>query len=401
MRLGALTARRSANVRPALSRAKARGKGYAISLANTPLGAISTHAKTTKGMNLPRNYLSPDFIERVKRSYRLAMTDYSDSGASIWAHVETLRRPVHDALMASSNQTITDMFENPISCDLFYGMDNLAKTIEVSFASNPTVDQGLSDHSAFLIADLAQALGLRRWVPEHSEHFHSYKKSGWVEPPADTEDLLRAIEQAAGFQIDFPTPFRGERGFKTRRGLASYRAIQAIYQAFRVQQELATVTNSSVLEIGPGSGRTAYYAAKAGITRYATIDLPMGVVAQACFLGATLGPDRVWMIGDEGQPDGRIRLLPSNRLDSLEERFGVVLNVDSITEMGDDTALRFARWIASNADVFLSINHEANAVTIPFLARRVFGAAGHRRFPYWMRPAYVEEIFRMDSRKRD
>jgi hypothetical protein len=300
--------------------------------------------------------------------------------------------------MQNEDGTIRDMFENPLSSDLFYGMDNLSKSVELSLAANPAA-QALSNLSEVLIGDLAHALGLRRWVPESAEQFLSYKQSALAEPPADTEDLLRAIERAVGFKIDFPSPFRGERGLATQRGLASYRAIQAIYQAFRIQQELATVANASVLEIGPGMGRTAYYAVKAGISSYATVDLPMGVVAQACFLGATLGPDRVWMIGDDFQSNGRVRLLPAGGLDSLNEKFGVVLNVDSITEMSEGAALHYAQWITSNADVFLSINHESNLVTVPFLARRVFDTVEYRRFPYWMRPAYTEEIFRMRGRE--
>ena len=350
----------------------------------------------------PSSYLNHDFIERVKRSYRLAMTDYCDNGAGIWAQIDNLRRPVHDALMATSNETITNMFENPVSCDLFYGMDNLANSIETGSPVDPTIDQARSDQAAFLIGEVTHALGLRRWVPESAEQYRSYyKQSAYADPPADAENLLRIIERELGFLIDFPSPFRGERGLVTQRGLASYRAIQALYQVFRVQQELATVTNASVLEIGPGNGRTAYYAVKAGISRYATIDLPMGVVAQACFLGATLGPDKLWMIGDDCQSDDRVRLLPSNRLDLLKERFGVVLNVDSMTEMGEDVALHYVQWIASNADIFLSINHEANVITIPSLARRIFGTVEYRRFPYWMRPAYIEEIFRMKEGIRD
>ena len=50
----------------------------------------------------------------------------------------------------------------------------------------------------------------------------------------------------------------------TARGLATYRAIQALYQCYRVAQELFGDPNKSILEIGPGMGRTAYYCWTAG-----------------------------------------------------------------------------------------------------------------------------------------
>ncbi|PNG25029.1 hypothetical protein CR492_15370 [Methylocella silvestris] len=118
-------------------------------------------------------------------------------------------------------------------------------------------------------------------------------------------------------------------------------------------------------------------------------------MAQACFLGATLGPDAVWMIGDSpALAAERICLFPSTHPLPETERFGLILNVDSITEMGASASARYAEWIAKRADVFLSINHEANAVTVADLASRFFPSADSRRVIYWMRHGYAEEVFR-------
>lgn len=151
----------------------------------------------------------------------------------------------------------------------------------------------------------------------------------------------------------------------------------------------------TVLEIGPGLGRTAYYAFKMGIGDYTTVDLPLGIVAQACFLGATLGPDLLWMIGDNpSMAPGRIRLLPSSRLDEIQQKFDIVLNVDLLTEKSSDVAAKYVTWIAKSADIFLSINHEANAFTTAELASaHLSPGAKTARSPYWMRQGYVEEIF--------
>jgi hypothetical protein len=354
-----------------------------------------TREETHMTQKLSEAYLANDFLERVKRSYRLAIEKSSGCDGDIWPQIDVMRRPVHDALMASENDGLREIFADPLITDLFYGVDNLASTVERLLAANPDADVGLSEQARDQITKLAQALGVTRWVPRDAEQFEAYGTAPHAKPIPDTDELLDAIEQKLGFPILFPTPFRGERGASTSRGVASYRAIAALYQAVRVTQEARITEQRSVLEIGAGMGRTAYYAVHAGIDAYTTIDLPMGVVAQACFLGATLGPDALWMLGEDEPLAKRVRLLPSTELHLLQGKFGVVLNVDSLTEMGEAVASRYVSWIAAHADIFLSINHEANGVTIPALAEDALAAADYRRFPYWMRPGYAEEIFRM------
>jgi hypothetical protein len=340
-------------------------------------------------------YLSDGFLERVKRSYGLAMEKVPGGEGTIWPQIDLLRRPVHDALTASENSALRDIFADPIATDLFYGVDNLASTIEGNLATKPGVDVALAEQARDQIATLAQALGVIRWVPQDAEQFEAYWRAPYAKSVPETDELLEAIEEKLKFPILFPTPFRGERGASTSRGVGSYRAIAALYQAFRVTQEARITEQGSVLEIGPGMGRTVYYAVKAGIGDYTTIDLPLGVAAQACFLGATLGPASLSMLGEDEPLAKRVRLLPSSELHLLQGKFGVVLNVDSLTELGGAEASRYVSWIAAHANAFLSINQEARDVTIPELAKDALAAADYHRFPYWMRPGYVEEIFRM------
>ncbi|WP_157158674.1 hypothetical protein [Bradyrhizobium sp. WSM1253] len=102
-----------------------------------------------------------------------------------------------------------------------------------------------------------------------------------------------------GFKIDFSNLYRGEIGLKTSRGVANYRAIQASYQAWRIVDNLDELPSSaSVLEIGAGLGRTAYYVMKMGVGRYTIIDLPLTNVSPGCFLGSTLGAHAVALHGE-------------------------------------------------------------------------------------------------------
>lgn len=145
--------------------------------------------------------------------------------------------------------------------------------------------------------------------------------------------------------------------------LSSGRARFAANQAKRLSMLLDEVGKRSVIEIGPGMGRTAFFAYRAGITDYSTIDLPLGVVAQACFLGRALGPDKIWFAGEAPETASeRIKLFFDGQKPG--GRFGVVLNVDSMTEMPRHEAFSYARWIDRHASLFLSVNHPQHVFSV-------------------------------------
>jgi hypothetical protein len=344
-------------------------------------------------LDKPGGYLGDAFLDRVKRVYRSASEGVSGLSGSIWGQINELQKPVHAALLADDNEALRSIFANPVASDLFYGVDNLACSIAEQWKSNAGAAQYAALSSRADIARLAEAHGARRvWLPTGGEHSMAEK----VDPATfDFEKAFEDLESIFGWRFEFPNPFEGEYGLETSRGLVSYRAVQAIYQAQRIREELAHTDKKGVLEIGPGMGRTAYYARLAGLRDYTTADLPIGIVAQACFLGATLGPDALWMQGESaGMGGGRIRLYSGSSLASIRRTFGVVLNVDSITEMESGSALTFFRWIESHCETFLSINHEANSVLVAQMARDIFPRSYRHRNPYWMREGYVEEVFK-------
>jgi hypothetical protein len=337
-------------------------------------------------------YLDETFLGRVKRSYRLAIDAAGGLSQSMWTAIGHMQLPIHRALMQDDDAGLRAIFADPGSTDLYFGVDNVCRAILAQFDAQPELPAGLPNVSADRIFRLAESLGIRRWLPPDGEQAQLY--SGGHPQGENAERTLDEIERSLGFGVSFPKPFPREYGLWSSRGLATYRALQALYQTHRLLAEIKNCKNRGVLEIGPGMGRTAAYAFIAGLRDYSTIDLPMGVVGQACFLAKTIGPDSIWMLGDEESSAGdRIRLLPSSSLHSIRRTYGVVLNVDSITEMGMETASYYAAWIPEHAEIFLSINHEANDVTVADLATTHFAGASWRRFPYWMRHGYVEEAF--------
>jgi len=200
--------------------------------------------------------------------------------------IDERRADVHAALMADGDDALRAIFFDPTSTDLFYGCDN----------------------------------------------------------------LCRSITQVEGALF-------------VETALADGRGRAAANRAEQISALLAGLSASSVVEIGPGMGQVAFFAHRLGIVDYSTIDLPLGIVAQACFLARVLGPDQLWFDGEAGEPPtGKVKLFCPGRLPS--GRYGLALNVDSITEMSEHVAFGYARWLGQHAQVFLSINHPRNSFTV-------------------------------------
>jgi len=173
----------------------------------------------------------------------------------------------------------------------------------------------------------------------------------------------------------------------------SYRVPQAIYQAWRISQLVSGIANPKVLEIGGGLGRTALYARQFGITDYTIVDIPVSSLAQGNFLGRVLGDERkISLFGEEGASADQVKLFPPSYFLDGSGRYDVVLNADSLTEIGIVAARQYWSAIKARADVFLSINHEANEFTVASLIKETPSIVQRSRSPYWMRRGYVEEV---------
>jgi hypothetical protein len=320
-------------------------------------------------------YLDDSFLDRVRTSYKLALDTVGAGMGKTWATINRKQTSVHAALMAGDNGDLRKIFAEPISSDLFYGVDNLSRSVLSDFDA-PAVVEALREGACRDLFSLAQALKIN----DGTTDFASF----------EAETALQRVDHILNQRVEFPNVFRGELGFLTARGTASHRAIHALDQTARLISLLDRSDQKSVIEIGPGMGRTAYYAYRSGVTDYTTIDLPMGIVAQACFLGATLGPEKIWMAGDDEKlAEGRVKLLGAGSLPRRE--FGIVLNCDSMTEMPISAALGYVHWIARHCRYFLSINHAMNKFTVEGISAASLECVSRR--PYAMRHGYVEEIF--------
>ena len=73
----------------------------------------------------------------------------------------------------------------------------------------------------------------------------------------------------------------------------------------------------------------------------------------------------------------------------------MILNVDSLTEIGKDDAIRYFKEIKKKAKYFLSINHEYNLFTISELAFEFPEFKLISRSRSWIRPGYIEELYQI------
>jgi len=326
---------------------------------------------------------SLSFVRRLRRAYILSTQLYSGSDSILWNNVVPQRqKDIHASLLDSDSQTLL-FLSDMLSHDLYYGVDNTCKSLW-----GTTKPHYLGEGED--IIKLAEAVGaLRVWNPSGGSKFPFKTK-----PNLDfsVEETLSILDNKFGFNITFPDPFGCEFGFPTSRGPVTYRAPQALYQAYRVKQFLGLVTQSGhgrVAEIGGGMGRTIYYMRQFGIVDITAIDIPLGMVRQACFLAGALGEDKLWLWGEPPVPEYAqlIKIVPPHSESQTQGNFDVVINVDSLTEMGASEAATYFNWMLSATKFFISINHEANDFCVQEFNCDFF------RYPYPLRDGYVEEFF--------
>ncbi len=237
-----------------------------------------------------------------------------------------------------------------------------------------------------LLYRLAEAVGAHRcWDPQHE-----VPQTG-----PDTDTLIRELEDCFGVELEFPTPYPHMTGIQTSRGIAGHRGIWGLYAAWL----LKCLGARKVLEIGAGMGWVAYYATTFGVREYHIVDIPLTALASAHFLGLARGEDSVRLYGEErreAEPAQGIRytIVPPNTF-PVDQRFDVVINIDSMVEMSRETAESYIADIKKVTKIFISINHEAHSfsATVAELLAKDPDVKHYTRNAFWLRRGYVEEVF--------
>jgi hypothetical protein len=113
-----------------------------------------------------REYLTEDFLRRVRRAYKLAMEHQRAGAGEIWGSIRTLQQSVHEALVSEDTEALRKTFRDSLRSDLYYGVDHACR----SFADQPVAgdyDDVMMTH----IRAVSTALNIPR--PDNPEEFLS------------------------------------------------------------------------------------------------------------------------------------------------------------------------------------------------------------------------------------
>jgi len=373
-------------VRRFLGRSRAYLRRAVLRRGHRLASAMAFHPKV-RHHNVPVGFTEGDsgisraMAKRLSDAYKFAADSFQGHNGSFWAENDERNKEFITALRSGDIDAISAMAKDPGAHSLFWGVDSLAK----GYRPKPGSTRRKLAPAISLLGDsllrLGEATGVEPlWYPESDLERRAR---------INVDAMLDKIARTTG-EFDFPNPFPDEFGIRTSRGIASYRCFQAIYQAWRVAEVTRAIGDQRVVEIGPGIGRTAYYAAKFGVTDYTTVDLPLGNISQAIFLSRAVGEDGITLPGEPARK-GCIRIETPTWFATTDEKFDVALNVDSLTEMSQTNAGAYADKIKSAARTFISINHEVNKFKVAELP--TLSNVPNERFPYWMRKGYAEERY--------
>ncbi len=319
-------------------------------------------------------------VRRVRAAYIAANQTFSEYGESQWGILDGYKSAIHNLVMRGTDDDLTVALRNPASNELFYGFDLVGAERTRMMRADETYQQREAQLISNAIELLASAVGATRVNnPEAPDHY----------PPEyhTSDELIELINH--NVRAEFPNPFPNEFGLKVKSGIVNLRAVFAVYQQYRTLQMMLLAKGNSILEIGAGLGRTAYYCHRSGATNYTIIDLPMTSLAQGYFLGRTLGDDNICLFGEDYRP-GAVRILPPACLSDVNA--DVVCNVDSLTEMDRSAADTYVKHALDTAKVLLSINHEVNKFTVNQVIKAHAPKIELMRYPAPMRAGYIEEI---------
>ncbi|MGC2854539.1 putative sugar O-methyltransferase [Novispirillum sp. DQ9] len=330
-------------------------------------------------------------LERIAAAYRKARPLNTSATPSMWDEHAAARARLAAALEASDLADLRGQFVDLFGGCLLDGMSH-GNRMFADEALNPYSRGFVGLRTLDCLHSLAEATGARP-IPSFAQH-------GLIAYVAllnqDPGRLLAEVQEALGFPLDMPAagaPYVCRLG-----GVATAPdVLRHAYIAHRLTQ-LGLGPEARVLEVGGGFGMAALCARRAGIGRFTIIDLPFVGAIQMAYLGGVLGAAEVSALGEAEAP---VRLLPPDAIADLpDDSFDIVINCDSLPEMGRETAAGYIRQFRRLAPRFLSVNQEAQKVhgglaqnLVPALVEAAGGFRRLHRFRYWMEQGYVEELY--------
>jgi hypothetical protein len=342
----------------------------------------------------PADTYDEALMRRIAAALRRSLARTTAAGDDIWTPIIANHQHFVELLTTGKLRAANDLLARMFATSLTYGFEQY-RTDELVVA-NPAHQQHIRQLAFDKLLSLAAFL---RAIPVQTVEqgdFLPYLR----ESP---DSLLERIEAKLQREISAPRFHGGLFGITTRRGVFTERSLMAIYVALRIRELLHEVRSPSICEIGGGVGYVAYYCNWLGLTDYTIVDLPTVSAVQAYFLSQNLGgADRIALSGEPGGRPDRVELISGADFSCGTHKFDLIVNVDSFPEMSGPIVRGYLDRDHSRFRYLLSINQEAMAQrSVPHDRQERVGdvvdeIGGFRRlyrFPFWMRPGYVEEVY--------
>ena len=286
-------------------------------------------------------------------------------------------------IILNNEKKALEILNNPGSTDLFMGFD----TNCITFKKDPRHIDRYENNLLVIdkILSFAEFLNIKKI--ENPERYKIINKK------TNLDDLIDKIEQRIKISLDFKNPFPGEEGIEVRGGIISGREIQAIYQAYKIKEISKSFNNPSVVEIGGGLGRTAYYCSKFNIKNYTIVDIPISSLCQANYLARMIGEENILLDSEFKiyNNENKCKIISPKTYFSNNINYDLIFNADSLTEIDSDTQKKYINSFLSRTKLFYSINHESNLLTVYSHFNNNYKS--YSRNLYWLRRGYIEEVF--------
>ena len=329
--------------------------------------------------------LSDDLLQRICVAFQRANAAASDD---IWSelqkHSEGLRQALKSGNLASLRTQLSDLF------GVESALTGMAHSARFFHAKGSYGSDFLSIRCRDALLSVAEATGARPVRSNLQTSLRDYRLA--VNEPLDV--LLADVERKLGHSLA-PPALGGPPVIVCGERYLNPDSIRHSYAAYRIEQ-LGAPKDKPVLEIGGGFATLARYALLRGYKDYTIIDLPFVSAVQAAFVADSFGEDSVCLYGED-RP-ARMRLIPSTDKAALAKSYNLVVNIDSLPEIGE--APEYLSMIAKTTPLFLSINQESSNARTGFTQNVVsemcdaHGAFQRRsRHIYWMEQGYVEEVY--------
>lgn len=223
------------------------------------------------------------------------------------------------------------------------------------------------------------------------------------------DEFINRLDAAFGMPVIPPNIYTGL--LLTEVGNLKFNQvdIMALNASLQIKNTLANSPNKTILEIGSGSGITAYWCNRLGLGPIQIIDLPHVAVLQAFYLLKSLPDANILLYGeDQGVNEPDITIYPHWAfLELPKNKVELVFNQDSFAEMSNETVLNYLTWISDiGAQILLSINHESGATYDSALAsqanisRLIQENSAYLRLsrhPNWVRQGYIDQVWKISQ----